>query len=102
MASSKLTDEEAMRIIQLAIEGNLDVRREADFYNTGFETIRRIARRETYRHLWTAAGNGRNVKVEARPIDLKAEDEKALASARLLQEMLGVPDVEEKVGNLFE
>ena len=102
MASSKLTDEEAMKIIQLAIEGNLDVRKEADFYNTGFETIRRIARRETYRHLWTQAGSSRNVRVEVRPVDLESEDEKARASARMLQEMLNMPEVEERVGNLFE
>ncbi len=98
MATAKLTDEEAMRIIQLAIEGNLDVRQEADYHNTNFETIRRIARRETYRHLWTQAGDRRDVKTESRGLDEAKADEAALASARLLQEMLGMPEVEEKIG----
>ena len=55
MAQAQLNDDEALRIIQLHLEGNLEVRLEADFFGVSPETIRRIARRDTYRHLTVAA-----------------------------------------------
>ena len=105
MATSKLTDDEAMKIIELALEGNLDVRKEADYYGTGFETIRRIARRETYRHLWSAAGSKRDVRVSVRARDIGETDEEARASALKVKQMLkelGVQgDDDEKIGCAF-
>ena len=53
MAKAHLNDEEALRIIQLGLEGNLDTRLEADYFGVSPETIRRIVRRDTYRHLRT-------------------------------------------------
>lgn len=92
MAKAHLNDEEALRIIQLGLEGNLDTRLEADYFGVSPETIRRIVRRDTYRHLHTQAGNNRNA---VRP-QIRSEDQADEVNESLKRLMAQLP--EEKIG----
>jgi transposase len=86
MAQPQLNDEEALRIIQLHLEGNLEVRLEADFFGVSPETIRRIARRDTYRHLTVAQKPGRTTKkTQVTEAEVAAID----ASLAILMDKLG-------------
>ena len=96
MAKAQLNDEEALRIIQLGLEGNLDTRLEADYFGVSPETIRRIVRRDTYRHLHTQAGNNRG---GVRPVG-RSEDRTDEVNESIRKLMAQLP--EEKIGNAFE
>ena len=72
---SAILNEEAVRIIRRkAREGTLVVSEAALFYDVGFEAIRRVVRRETWRHV-------RDVEAVALP----AGDEMAAMAQRLMQ-----------------
>ena len=96
MAKAHLNDEEALRIIQLGLEGNLDTRLEADYFGVSPETIRRIVRRDTYRHLRTQAGDERKGKMPA----MRSEEwsDEIAESIKKLMEL--APEV--KMGNAFD
>ena len=85
MAQPQLNDTEALRIIQLHLEGNLEVRQEADFFGVSPETIRRIARRDTYRHLTIAQKPARPTKASKVTADEAAAID---ASLQLLRDKL--------------
>jgi len=96
MAKAHLNDEEALRIIQLGLEGNLDTRLEADYFGVSPETIRRIVRRDTYRHLRTQAGDERKEKTSTERSNERADE--IAESIRKLMEL--APEV--KMGNAFD
>ena len=95
--TARLNDEQALRIQRLWDERNLDVRAEANFFDVSPETIRRIGRRDTYRHLGRSriAGDDHRISGGSRQ-DIPASE--VDESLRKLMEQL--PEV--KIGNAFE
>lgn len=93
-----ILDENAVRAIRrMHAEGTLDVREAASVYDVGLEAIRRVARRETWRHVKDVP-----VVMEAEmPARIAASQEKLLAllaaqgtkieTGALAQEELGIP-----------
>ena len=98
MPAAMLNDEQAARIQRLWDERNLDVRAEANFFDVSPETIRRIGRRDTYRHLGRARVRGDDHRVSGGVRQDVPEVEIDESLKKLMQQL----DGGDKVGNAFE
>lgn len=87
--NSKFSDADILAI--RGLEGKVRARTAADLYDVGVETIRKIWRRETFRHVGKEADSkilDQGRRDLSSPLDQEPPDEAALASARRLSALL--------------
>jgi hypothetical protein len=96
--TAKLTDEEVLLLRARKARGErISVKEEADRFNCGLETIRKVLRGDTFRHLLKGAS-----VLASRPSTGPSEDEVAASLNRFLTEVKSVEPLENPDADIHE
>lgn len=98
MPNAVLTDEQVILIRKEWDDRNINVREMANIFNVTPETIRRIGRRDTYRHVGKPGFQSSDHRISG-PKQVEIPAAEIDASLMRLMQQLDEPD---KVGNAFE